>query len=129
MQTIFEWDFCNAERPLEDCLKRHAGNCELSEKHEEFISGIANALIENLDEIREVIQLHAPEWPIDKISGVDRAILYIGVAEMKFALKDDTPPVVVIDEAIEIAKSYGSDNSSKFINGVLSSIHGKKKTT
>jgi N utilization substance protein B len=129
MQAVFEWDFYHAEKPIAEYLERHVKNCDISETHAVFIGGIAAALVANLDEIRETIQLHAPEWPIDKISGVDRAILYIAVSEMKYALKVDAPPVVVMNEAIEIAKSYGSDNSSKFINGVLSSIHGKKKTT
>ncbi len=64
-----------------------------------------------------ILQPLAPEWPLSQIARIDRAILRIGIYELEF--ESDVPPKVVINEAVELAKSFGSDNSSKFINGVL----------
>ena len=82
---------------------------------------------ENQKKIYEIIQKNAPEWPIDKVAPVDRAILEIGVYEIVFS--DDIPPVVAINEAIEIAKVYGDTNSPKFINGVLSTVMTEYSST
>ena len=71
----------------------------------------------NQDNLDEILQPLAPEWPLSQIARIDRAILRIGLYELEF--ENDVPPKVVINEAVELAKSFGSDNSSKFINGVL----------
>ncbi|MCA9308293.1 transcription antitermination factor NusB, partial [candidate division WWE3 bacterium] len=80
-------------------------------------------IIENIEthkkEIDDLIQQNAPEWPIDKISKVDLTILRIAVSEILFT---DLPNKVAVDEAIELAKEFGNDTSSKFINGVLGTI-------
>ncbi|MCX6816501.1 MAG: transcription antitermination factor NusB [Candidatus Beckwithbacteria bacterium] len=70
-------------------------------------------------EIDKIISLNAPDWPINKLNKVDLAILRLAVKEMKAGI---TPPKVVIDEAIELAKTYGSETTPKFINGVLGAI-------
>jgi N utilization substance protein B len=70
------------------------------------------------------IQPMAPEWPLDQIPAIDRNILRLGVFELIY-LKDSVPPKVAINEAVELAKAFGSDNSSKFINGVLGTAFRK----
>ena len=83
----------------------------------EFISRLVNGISEKESELDEILAPIAPDWPIDQIARMDRIILHIGMFELMF--EKDTPPKVIINEAVELAKSFGGDNSSKFINGVL----------
>jgi len=134
MQTIFEYEFLSsmdrkglkaAKLEPEKLLKynlRHIGE-KLSDTS--FAEQTLKGILARKKKILKIIQETAPEWPVDKIAPVDRAILEIGVFEIVYA--DDIPPVVAINEAIEIAKTYGDTNSPKFINGVLSSVMTKYK--
>lgn len=125
MQTMFAYEFRggNPEKILDDMLAEFAPKL----KNADFAYKLLKGLIKKREEITEIIRENAPEWPIEKIAKVDRAILEIGVYEIKFV--KDVPPVVAINEAIEIAKHFGDTNSSKFINGVLSSVmNGHIKT-
>ena len=137
MQTIFEWEFRAPESPdaplkmLEEILETHRDRVS----NIDFAREELTKILENLSQIREMVVKYAPEWPLEQIAPIDRAVLYIGIYELLFADKDDIPPVVAINEAIEIAKEFGGDNSGKFINGVLSSVfkqvqqEGKDKTS
>lgn len=126
MQTIFIVEFKQQElgplpedesmAVLEDILSQFAP--KLTEK--DFAYHTLKGVIEHRDKILEYITKYAPEWPLDKIARIDRAILEIGIFEVAFS--SDVPPVVAINEAIEVAKHFGDSNSPKFINGVLSSI-------
>lgn len=118
VQTIFAHEFHgdDAEEMLKYVLKEFTEKV----KDPDFPMGILNLLTKNKEKIRKLISKNAPEWPIDKIAAVDRAILELGVAEIIYS--DSVPPVVAINEAIEIAKEYGDYNSPKFINGVLSAV-------
>lgn len=137
MQTIFEIEFRNgpfgnpgkaeAAKDLEDPQKRAQKLLDsilnefapkLTEK--KFATETLDGVLKNQTDILDIIQKYAPEWPLDKIARIDRAILEIGVYEVVFA--HDIPPVVAINEAVEIAKHFGDNNSQKFINGVLSSV-------
>ena len=80
----------------------------------------------NLAQIDKTISKAAPQWPVEKIARIDRAILEIGVYEIAFT--EDIPPVVAINESIEMAKHFGDDNSPKFVNGVLSSVMKEYKS-
>ena len=73
--------------------------------------------------IDEIIEKAAPDWPIDKISIVDRNILRIGLTELLFGDRKEVPPKVAINEAVELAKAFGGQNSSKFVNGVLGTVY------
>jgi N utilization substance protein B len=84
----------------------------------EFVSRLVDGVIADQQSLDEKIQPIAPEWPIDQIARVDRSILRIGLFEL-LSLADIVPPKVAINEAVELAKAFGSDNSSKFVNGVL----------
>ncbi|MBI5754498.1 transcription antitermination factor NusB [Candidatus Peregrinibacteria bacterium] len=121
MQTIFEIEFkggasVDPQAILNSILDEFAP--KLTEK--KFARDTLAGVLKNQKDILDIIQKYAPEWPIEKIARVDRAILEIGVYEVVFA--HDIPPVVAINEAIEIAKHFGDNNSQKFINGVLSSV-------
>lgn len=130
MQTLFNLEFrtgissgdfaedfnIDPKKLLTDILNEFAP--KLTEK--DFAFDTLKGVLANKDEIVKIIEKHAVKWPIDKIAKVDRAILEIGIYEIVFA--KDIPPVVAINEAIEIAKHFGDDNSPKFVNGVLSSV-------
>lgn len=85
-----------------------------------FVKELVLGVVQNLDEIDEMIKKYAPEWPIEQITIVDRNILRLGLFELKFS--PSVPSKVAINEAIELAKSFGGESSGKFVNGVLGAI-------
>lgn len=121
MQTIFNIEFHGQDHreTLDRILKEFAP--KLTER--EFAYKTLDGVVENKDDILKIITEFAPEWPIEKIAKVDRAILEIGVYEVIFS--KEVPPVVAINEAVEIAKEFGDNSSPKFINGVLSNVMKK----
>lgn len=124
MQTIFAYEFRGGD-PKEILKYNLKAHNEKSEKLKDFsfAEKLLAGTLEKKQDLLEVIQLEAPEWPIDKIAPVDRSILELGTYEILYSL--DVPPVVAINEAVEIAKSFGDTNSPKFVNGVLSTIMHK----
>lgn len=124
MQTLFAYEFrkdTNPQETLEYCAKEY-GEKLLSD---EFAENLLKGVLSKLDEIYKILQEEAPEWPVDRIARIDRAILAIGIYEVMYS--EDVPPVVAINEGVEIAKGYGDRNSPKFINGVLSAVMNKYK--
>lgn len=102
-------------------LARHIEeNPSLSEPSVQFLRQIVNGTLEFAAQLDELIALTAPEWPVDQLAIIDRNILRIALWE--FAVSNETPIKVAINEAVEIAKDYGSDSSSRFINGVLGTL-------
>lgn len=83
-------------------------------------SELAAKILSQKEKLDKLIGVAAPQWPIDKLNRIDLAILRLAVYELE---NDDTPPKVIIDEAVELAKEYGSESSSSFINGVLGTIY------
>jgi len=81
-------------------------------------------ILSKLDEIDNLIKKAAPAWPINKLNRVDLAVLRLSVYELKYS---SVPPKVIIDEAVEISKTYGSENSPSFVNGVLGTIYNNDK--
>jgi N utilization substance protein B len=79
--------------------------------------------VARLPEIDKIIEKVAPQWPIDQIAMVDRAVLRLGIYELLFGNREEVPPKVAINEAIELAKTFGGDTSGKFVNGVLGTIY------
>lgn len=118
LQTIFEIEFHggNNKKVLERNLKEFAPKLTETDFAYKTFAGI----IKNKKKILEIIGDHAPQWPVDKIAPIDRAVLEIGVYEIAFT--KDIPAIVAINEAIELAKHFGDNNSPKFINGVLSAV-------
>lgn len=124
MQTLFEWDFRGqptAALPaiIEHNLQEFGVGIE-SEK--DFVQKLIDGVIERLPEIDTIIQQYAPNWPVEQITVVDRNILRLGILELKFN-SDNVPPKVAINEAIELAKSFGGPASGKFVNGVLGAMY------
>ncbi len=121
MQTLFASEFRGGD--AEEILKYNLSESTDKVTDTAFPRAILRGVLEKKQEILEIIKKEAPEWPIDKIAAVDRAILEIGVYEILFS--DDAPPIVAINEAVELAKSYGDTNAPKFVNGVLSTVMHK----
>lgn len=119
MQTLYEWDF-RPDADLSEIKQRNIDNYE-EDADKDFIDLTITGVIKNIKEADELITKAAPEWPIEQISTVDKTILRIAVYEILHS--DDVPPKVAINEAVELGKTFGSENSSKFINGVLGTIY------
>jgi len=88
----------------------------------DFIQKLAKGILKNLSKVDKVIRVSAPERPIEQISIIDRNVLRIGLFELLYAEKKEVPPKVAINEAIELAKNFGGENSGKFVNGVLGTV-------
>lgn len=119
MQTLYEWDF-RPESNIDEIKQRNIDNYE-EDADMDFISSTIKGVIDNCKEADELIVKAAPEWPLEQISTVDKTILRIAVFEILHS--DEVPPKVAINEAVELGKTFGSENSSKFINGVLGTIY------
>ncbi len=122
LQSLYEWDFSERKEDFIKVLERNLEEFAPGIDEPEFAWRIAKGLIEHLVEIDKIIEKAAPQWPLDQIPIIDRNILRIGLYELLFADKKEVPPKVAINEAIELAKNYGGENSSKFINGVLGTV-------
>lgn len=127
LQTLYQWDFMGQKE--EEVLSAAGKNIkEFAPKFEEsgFVVELVRGVVKNKKETDKLIKKYAPEWPIEKITLIDRNVLRLGIYELKFAKSKDgknVPPRVVINEAIELAKAFGSGSSGKFINGVLGAIY------
>ena len=124
LQTLYEEDFRReVEDPnleLDEVLERNIGRYDETIEDKSFITELVHGTHSRQSELDDIIRPVAPEWPIEQIARMDRVILRIGVYELLF--EEGVPPKVVINEAVELAKAFGGDNSSKFINGVLGTI-------
>jgi N utilization substance protein B len=123
LQSLYEWDFYHHEADLIKILERNMENFGPGIDEPEFAWKIMKGIIDHLGAIDNLIRNYAPEWPLEKISLIDKNILRLGVYELLFADKKEVPPKVAINEAIEIAKNYSNQNSPRFINGVLGTIY------
>jgi transcription antitermination protein NusB len=124
LQTLFEQDFRRAAGDtafdLDEVLARNIARYESTVEDTDFIKQLVAGVSGCAAELDAELQPVAPEWPIDQIARMDRVILRMGLYELKHG--QDVPPKVVINEAVELAKAFGSENSSKFINGVLGTV-------
>ncbi|MEK7505977.1 MAG: transcription antitermination factor NusB [Patescibacteria group bacterium] len=122
LQSLYEWDFYEHNADLAAIIDRNMKEFGPGIDEPDFVWRIAKGVIENIKEIDDIIKRVAPEWPINQIAIVDRNVLRIGLYELLHADRNEVPPKVAINEAIEIAKNYGGQNSPKFINGVLGTV-------
>jgi len=122
LQSLYEWDFYEHQADLANILERNMKEFGPGIDEPDFVWRIAKGVIEHMKEIDDIIKRVAPEWPISQIAIVDRNVLRIGLYELMYADRNEVPPKVAINEAIEIAKNYGGQNSPKFINGVLGTV-------
>ena len=123
LQSLYEWDFYNRETDLTKIIERNLKDLGQDIDEPDFVWRIAKGIIEHLPEIDKVLEKAAPEWPLSQIALVDRNVLRLGLYELMYADPNEVPPKVAINEAIEIAKNYGGENSPKFVNGVLGTVY------
>ena len=124
LQTLFEWDLHTLEKnDLKDVLYRNISEFAPSKSDAPFMERLLDGILQKQGELDLVIEKAAPEWPIDRISPVDRNILRLGLFELLFADRKEVPAKVAINEAIELAKQFGGENSSRFVNGVLGAVY------
>lgn len=122
MQTLYEWDFNGAqEKNLDTLLKQNLEEFAPGFNDEGFTKHLISGVLKNKKAIDQLISKFATEWPLEQITIVDRNILRIGIYELKF--DPDIPSKVAINEAIEVAKTFGGESSGKFVNGVLGAIY------
>lgn len=122
LTSLFCWIFNEPE--MDSCILLSKELLEEENVDDVLSRKIIDTVQKNVGEIDKIIEDSAPEWPIDKISKVDLIILRISIAEMLFEI--GTPTKVAIDEAVELAKDFGNETSSKFVNGVLGSVVEKR---
>jgi N utilization substance protein B len=123
LQTLYEWDFGSQKIKPEEVLKRNAEEFAAGNENDVFMKGLLEGVISKQKDLDNIIISAAPEWPLEKISVMDRNILRIGLYELLFADRQQVPPKVAINEAIELAKKFGGETSGKFINGVLGAVY------
>lgn len=124
LQTLYEEEFRrdagDPDFALDEVLARNIERYAEMVEDIEFIRELVSGVLAKASELDAVLQPIAPEWPIDQIARMDRLVLRIGLYELLHG--QDVPPKVVINEAVELAKAFGGENSSKFINGVLGTV-------
>ena len=126
LQTLYEFEFreqCgDKDVSLDEVLARNLERYEDTVEDTSFVTKLVKGVTEHRDKLDALLQPIAPEWPIEQIARVDRTILRMAMFELK-ECADIVPPKVAINEAVELAKAFGSDNSSKFVNGVLGTAY------
>lgn len=123
MQSLFEWDFGGCSADLDEIVLRNAAEFAPGVPDTGFMVDLAKGVADKRAKIDEVIVAAAPEWPIEKIAVLNRTILRIGLFELLFGDRKEVPPKVAINEAIELAKTFGGDSGSRFVNGVLGAVY------
>ena len=122
LQILCEVDTVNHD--VEIVLSQIRHNNEMSSKDDQFVCKLVNNVLENLQQLDNMIITYAPSWPINQMPVVDRNLLRMAIGEIEWV--NSTPNKVVVNEAVEIAKIFGSDRSPSFVNGVLGSFLTEK---
>lgn len=124
LQSLFEWDLNVIDKKeVVGILDRNIEEFAPNKTDRPFMEKLLTGVLSKQSELDLVISKAAPEWPIERISPVDRNILRLGLYELLFAERSEVPAKVAINEAIELSKQFGSENSSRFINGVLGAVY------
>lgn len=124
MQSLYEWDFKGKKKEeLRQIIEHNVKEFAPGVEDQKFIYDLVSNTIKKIEEIDKIIEKAAPQWPINQIAMVDRAVLRLGIYELLFGSREEVPPKVAINEAIELAKTFGGDASGKFVNGVLGTIY------
>src|SRR3989344_4290320 len=124
LQTLFECDIRSCSNDLaESALSRNTAEFAPAAGDAPFMAELLKGVLERKDDLDLVIEKAAPEWPIARIAPVDRNVLRLGLFELLFSDRSKVPAKVAINEAIELAKNFGSDNSGRFVNGVLGAVY------
>jgi N utilization substance protein B len=123
LQSLYEWDFYGRKERMEDIVTRNLEEFAPGFSEKEFIENLTKGVVSKIGELDKIIEASAPDWPIEKLPIIDRNALRIGLYELLYANREEVPPRVAINEAIELAKTYGGQNSGKFINGVMGTVY------
>ena len=124
MQSLYEWDFKGRENAMmAEIMQKNL--CEFAPGMDDisFVKTLVETTVANQKKIDPLIEKCAPEWPLEQVTLVDRNILRLGICELLFGNYEEVPPKVAINEAIELAKSFGGEASGRFVNGVLGTIY------
>lgn len=125
LQSLFRWDFHNKEGDLEKIVDEVLQEFAPKFSEKDFVLTLSRGIRDHLPSIDELIKKYAPEWPLEQINAIDRNVLRIGIYELKF--EKQVPPKVAMNEAIELAKTFGGTSSGRFVNGVLGSIYKEQE--
>jgi len=120
MQSLYEWDFSGGKKDALEIADRNLTEFAPQLEEKDFCKEIVKGVLEHQPQIDGTITKFAPDWPLEKITMVDRNILRIGTYELQFNF--EIPSKVAINEAIELAKTFGGESSGKFVNGVLGAV-------
>lgn len=124
LQTLFEWDFRNCKKEVADeSLERNASEFASGASDLPFMHELLEGVVARQKDLDLVIEKAAPEWPLERIALVDRNVLRLGLFELLFSDREKVPAKVAINEAIELAKNFGGENSGRFVNGVLGAVY------
>ena len=124
MQSLYEWDFKGQKDAIiDEVIKKNTGEFGPGMDDDSFIFYLVKGTLQNRGKIDQLIEKCAPEWPLDQVTAVDRNILRLGIFELLYGDYEKVPPKVAINEAIELAKSFGGESSGRFVNGVLGTIY------
>jgi len=123
MQSLYEWDFNGKKQEtLEKIVDKNIKEFGPGLEDDSFVRQLVKGVVSTILQLDQIIEKAAPEWPINQINIVDRNVLRIGLYEILYSKKEEVPPKVAINEAIELAKNFGGESSGKFINGVLGTV-------
>jgi N utilization substance protein B len=124
MQSLYEWDFKGKKKnAVNEIMARNVQEFGPGAEDVSFVHYLVNGVLKNQSKIDKLIEKCAPEWPLDQVTVVDRNVLRLGIFELVFGNYEEVPPKVAINEAIELAKTYGGESSGRFVNGVLGTIY------
>lgn len=124
MQSLYEWDFRGRKmEELSAITERNIKEFASGLEDPTFIHQLIDGTISHINDIDKIIEKAAPQWPLSQVAVIDRNVLRIGLFELLFGKRDEVPPKVAINEAIELAKSFGGESSGKFVNGVLGTVY------
>lgn len=119
MQSLYE--YLQRGGNLLKIVERNISKYDFEKNNLKFIKKVAKGVKKHIDEIDKIITISAPEWPLTQIAQVDLSILRLSIFELIF--DDEVPPKAVINEAVELSKAFGGENTSKFVNGVLGTVY------
>ena len=124
MQTLYEWDFTGMKGDIQKLIEKNINEFGpgLEDVNKDFIRTLTNGVLKHHNSIDQIITKEAPEWPLEQITMVDRNVLRLGLFELLYGNREEVPPKVAINEAIELAKNFSGESSGKFVNGVLGTV-------
>ena len=121
IQSLYQWDFNDKKEDVFEILSKNKASFAPEFDDGGFMNNLVKGVVEKQPEIDALITKFAPEWPLEQITIVDRNVLRLGTYELRF--EDKIPAKVAINEAIELAKTFGGESSGKFVNGVLGAVY------